>query len=292
MKGETVPEITGCAQVMREKVVKVKTKHSVVIDTCGTGGDAIGTFNISTCAAFVAAGAGAIVAKHGNRAVSSRCGSADVLKALGVKVEGITLQQVEQCLDDIGIAFLFAPMLHGAMKFAAPVRRELGVRTIFNILGPLTNPAGAKRQLIGVFDERLCRPLAEVLSELGTERAMVVHGAGGCDEISNCGLSTVCEVKGDEVRLHQISQRDFGMKIASVKDLLGGDVETNANILRSILHGEDGPRRDVVLLNAGAAITIAGLAETLAEGVQLAKDSIDSGKAKNKLAELIEVSNL
>ncbi len=291
MKGETVEEIVGCAEAMREKSTKVKTKHPVVIDTCGTGGDAVGTFNISTAAALVASGAGSIVAKHGNRAVSSRCGSADVLKALGVKVYDVSVEKVERCLDEVGMAFLFAPSLHGAMKHAAPVRRELGIRTVFNILGPLTNPAGAGRQLIGVYDQRLTATVAGVLKELGSKHALVVHGAGGFDEVSTCGPTRVSEIFDGEVKTYQLDPTEFGFQRASVRELLGGDAETNADILLGVLEGKRGARRDIVVLNSAAALYVSGLAASVKEGIAMAEDSIDSGKGKRKLDELVRVSN-
>lgn len=291
LKGETVDEITGCAEAMRKKATKVKTKHPVVIDTCGTGGDAVGTFNVSTAAALVACGAGAVVAKHGNRAVSSRCGSADVLKALRVKVEEVDVEKVERCLDEIGMAFLFAPSLHGAMKYAAPVRRELGIRTVFNILGPLTNPAGASRQLIGVYEERLTPIIANVLKELGSEHALVVHGAGGFDEISTCGPTTVSEISNGEVKTYQLDQSEFGFQTASIDELIGGDAAMNARILLEVLEGKRGRRRDIVLLNSGAALTVSGLAKTLKEGITMAEVSIDSGAARAKLEQLVELTN-
>ncbi len=291
LKGETVLEIAGCAQAMREKAVKVKTKHKIVIDTCGTGGDAVGTFNISTAAAIVACGAGAVVAKHGNRAISSKCGSADVLKALGVKIEGVPVEKVEQCLDEVGMAFLFAPLMHGAMKYAAPVRKELGVRTIFNLLGPLTNPAETKRQLIGVYDEHLTEPIACVLKELGSEYALVVHGADGFDEISTFGFTTVSELKVGEVRTYRLNSQEFGFRNGEIKEILGGDAATNARIIQEILDGKKNARRDIVVFNAGAALLVAGLGSTLHEGIALASNSIDDGKAKRKLKDLIEMSN-
>jgi anthranilate phosphoribosyltransferase len=291
LKGETVEEITGCAEAMREKATRVRTKHSKAIDTCGTGGDSAGTFNVSTAAAFVACGAGAVVAKHGNRAVSSRCGSADVLKELGVKIEDVSVERVEQCLDDVGIAFLFAPSLHRAMKYAAPVRRELGIRTVFNILGPLTNPAGASRQLIGVYDEELTVPIARVLKSLGTESALVVHGAGGFDEISTCGLTTVSEIRDGEVKNYLLDSSSMGFEKAAASDLAGGDVSENARILLDILEGKKGARRDIAVLNAAAAIYVAGLAPSIMEGVRKAEHSIDSGAARAKVAELVEATN-
>ena len=290
MKGEVVNEIAGCAQAMREKSTKIETKHANVIDTCGTGGDSLGTFNISTAAAIVACGAGAFVAKHGNRAISSRCGSADVLKALGVNIE-ITKEKVEQCLDDVGIAFLFAPLMHGAMKYAAPVRRELGIRTVFNVLGPLTNPAGARRQVIGVFDGRLTELLARVLLELGTERAMVVHGVGGLDEISTLGKTMISELKDGSISSYEFHHSSVGISSGTLADVAGGDAELNASIIRNILDGKKNSQRNITVLNAGAAIYISGKAPTLLDGIKLAEESIDSQKAKKKLQELIDATN-
>jgi len=290
MKGEVVNEIAGCAQAMREKSTKIETKHANVIDTCGTGGDSLGTFNISTAAAIVACGAGAFVAKHGNRAISSRCGSADVLKALGVNIE-IPKEKVEQCLDDVGIAFLFAPLMHGAMKYAAPVRRELGIRTVFNVLGPLTNPAGARRQVIGVFDGRLTELLARVLLELGTERAMVVHGEGGLDEISTLGKTMISELKDGSISSYEFHHSSVGISSGTLADVAGGDAELNASIIRNILDGKKNSQRNITVLNAGAAIYISGKAPTFLDGVKLAEESIDSHKAKRKLQELIDATN-
>jgi anthranilate phosphoribosyltransferase len=290
MKGEVVNEIAGCAQAMREKSMKIETKHANVIDTCGTGGDSLGTFNISTAAAIVASGAGAVVAKHGNRAISSRCGSADVLKALGVNIE-IPKEKVEQCLDNVGIAFLFAPLMHGAMKYAAPVRRELGIRTVFNILGPLTNPAGARRQVIGVFDRRLTELLARVLLDLGTERAMVVHGEGGLDEISTFGKTVVSELKDGAIASYEFHHSSVGISSGTLAEVAGGDAELNASIIRNILDGKKNSQRNITVLNAGAAIYISGKAATFLDGVKLAEESIDSQKAKKKLQELINATN-
>jgi anthranilate phosphoribosyltransferase len=291
LKGETVGEITGCAEAMREKATRVRTKHARVIDTCGTGGDSAGTFNVSTAAAFIACGAGAVVAKHGNRAVSSRCGSADVLKELGVKIEDVPVEKVEQCLDEVGIAFLFAPSLHRAMKHAAPVRRELGIRTVFNILGPLTNPAGTTHQLIGVYDEELTFPIASVLKALGTESALVVHGAGGFDEISTCGPTTVSEICGGEVKNYVLDSSAMGFEKATASDLAGGDVSENARMLLGIFEGKKGARRDIAVLNAAAALYVSGLAPSIEEGIKVAEHSIDSGAASSKLAQLVEATN-
>lgn len=287
MKGETVAEITGCAEAMREKAVKIATTQPAVIDTCGTGGDALGTFNISTAAAIIAAGAGAIVAKHGNRAVSSKAGSADVLVALGVNIE-VSKEKVEACLNDVGIAFLFAPMMHGAMRFAAPVRRELGMRTVFNVLGPLTNPAGAKRQLLGVFAPALTETLARVLGELGSERALVVHGSGGLDEISTLGSTRMSELNNGIVRSYEFHHESVMVSGSQIESLLGGDAAVNAGIIRRILRGEKSACRDIAVLNAGAALYIAGIGESIADGIHIAEESIDSGRAERKLRQLTD----
>lgn len=291
LKGESVEEITACARVMREKVTRILSHHPVILDTCGTGGDGGSTFNISTAAAIVAAGAGAIVAKHGNRAISSKCGSSDVLKALGVNVDQITPEKMRDCLDEVGLTFLFAPLLHSAMKYAAPIRRELGFRTIFNILGPLTNPAGATRQLIGVYDASLTRPIAEVLSNLGTERALVVHGAGGFDEISTLGPTKVDEVNNGRIFSYEITPEEFGFEIPENSDLTGGDSNQNARILKEILQGKRGPQRDITVLNAGAALMVTGLAATIKEGIQQAQKAIDDGLALKKLDQLCEFTS-
>ncbi|MBI4745909.1 MAG: anthranilate phosphoribosyltransferase [Deltaproteobacteria bacterium] len=290
MKGETVDEITGAARVMREKALKVKTKAPVVVDTCGTGGDETFTFNISTAAAFVVAGAGITVAKHGNRSVSSKSGSADVLKSLGVNIEA-EVQKVEECLDSIGIGFLFAPLMHGAMKYAAPVRREIGIRTVFNILGPLTNPAGAQYQVLGVYRSELTEMLAEVLRNLGSVRAFVVSGNDGLDEITLTAETKVSELKDGVVNTYYIKPEDFGMTRCKLFELQGGDPDDNAGIIREILKGEKGAKRDVVVLNAAAAITASGKANDIKDGIKLAEEAIDSGKALEKLERLIEITN-
>ncbi|MCI0706479.1 MAG: anthranilate phosphoribosyltransferase [Ignavibacteriae bacterium] len=290
LKGETVDEIVGCARVMREKSVRITTKREDVIDTCGTGGDTSGTFNISTTAAIVASAGGAAVAKHGNRAVSSKCGSADVLKALGVNIEA-TPEQSARTLDEVGITFMFAPLMHGAMKHAAPVRKELGVRTIFNILGPLTNPAGAKRQVLGVFNPALTETLANVLNGLGGRHALVVHGEGGVDEFSTTGWSKVSELKDGKVHTYTIDVHELGLRKATAEDLRGGDSERNAVIVREILNGQDGPMREIVLFNSGAALYVAGKANTLDDGIRRAAEVIDSGAAKQKLSDWVEASN-
>ena len=300
MKGETVEELIGFAQVMREKAVKVRarageivgatgTDREMLIDTAGTGGDASGTFNVSTATAFVVAGAGLKVAKHGNRSVSSLCGSADVVETLGIKVE-LTPAKIGRCIDEVGIGFLYAPLLHTAMKHVMTARREMGIRTVFNMLGPLTNPAGANAQVIGVYAEALTEPLARVLAELGTHRAFVVHGADGLDEISNTGPSRLSEVREGVVRTSTVQPEDFGMRRASIKDLEGGDREENARIIRRILAGEEGPRRDIVVMNAAAALVAGGAAPDLLVGVSVAARSIDSGAAAKKLEGLIALS--
>ena len=289
VKGECVDEIAGAASVMREKATPIATKHDVIVDTCGTGGDHSGTFNISTTAAFVAAGAGLCVAKHGNRAATSQSGSADVLSALGVNIEA-SPETVSRCLDDVGIGFLFAISLHGAMKYAIGPRREIGARTIFNALGPLSNPAGATRQVVGVYSAALTETLVGVLATLGAEHAFVVHGSDGLDEMTLTGPTRVSELKNGSVSTYDVSPGDFGLAQASADMLKGGDADYNAEITRSILNGEEGPRRDIVLLNAAAAIVAGGKAGDLNEGVQVAAEVIDSGKALEKLEGLVAAS--
>lgn len=285
MKGETATEIYGCASVMRERAEKVESTRKGLTDTCGTGGDSLGTFNISTAAALVAAGAGLALAKHGNRAVSSKCGSADVLEALGIKLE-LTPQEMGKCLNELGIAFLYAPVLHKTMKHAAVPRQEVGVRSIFNLLGPLTNPAGAKRQVIGVYAPELVVLLADVLLFLGVERALVVHGQDGCDELTLAGLTQVCEVSDGEILRYNLSPLDVGLQQAPAAALAGGSPAENAKLILAILQGEKGPKRDVVLLNAGAALYVGGLAEDIHEGVTLARQAVDNGAALEKLTAL------
>ena len=277
MRGETVSEIAEFARVMRERATPVRCGARVILDTCGTGGDGAGTFNISTLAAFVVAAAGVVVAKHGNRSVSSRCGSADLLQGLGIRVE-VPVATVERCLEEVGIGFLYAPALHDAMRHAAPVRRELGVRTVFNLLGPLINPAGARHQLLGVYDPARLGPLAEVLRALGSERALVVHG-GGLDEITLHATTQIAELRDGRVVLGSLAPEEAGLGRARLQDLQGGDVEQNVAIARGVLEGSRGPRRDVVLLNAAAALRVAGKAGDLREGVSLAAAAIDSGGA-------------
>ena len=300
MKGETVEELIGFAQVMRQKVARVRTRadevagltgtdREMLIDTCGTGGDASGSFNVSTATAFVVAGAGLKVAKHGNRSASSLCGSADVVETLGVNLE-LTPAQVGRCIDEAGIGFLYAPLLHTAMKHVMAARRELGFRTVFNLLGPLTNPAGANAQIIGVAAAALTEPLARVLAELGTFRVFVVHGADGLDEISNTGESRISEVREGVVRTFTVRPEDFGLPQASIGDLRGGDRDQNAQIIRAIVDGQRGPRRDIVLMNAAAALVAGTRARDLAEGVELAARAIDTGAAREKLDRLVALS--
>ena len=288
LKGETVDEIVGMAKVMRAKATPVITSEPVV-DTCGTGGDGLGTFNISTAAAFVAAGAGLKVAKHGNRAMSSHCGSADVLEALGIKID-LNAEQVKRCLEEVGMGFMFAPVFHPAMKYAAAPRREIGIRTVFNIIGPLTNPAGARAQVLGVADETLVEKLASVLQGLGCEHALVVHGEDGLDEITITGKTRVSELKDGHIESYAISPEDFGLSRANLGDLRGGTVSENAALLRKILAGALGPQRDVVIMNAGAVLLAGDRVKTLGEGVALAKEIIDSSHAQIKLEQLIKFS--
>jgi anthranilate phosphoribosyltransferase len=286
MKGETVDEITGAALAMRERVTPLNVGHDKLIDTCGTGGDGRGTFNISTVAAIVAAAAGAPVAKHGNRAVSSACGSADVLTELGVHID-LDAAAMADVLRSTGISFLFAPKLHPAMSAVAGIRRELGVRTIFNVLGPLTNPAFARRHVLGVYSDHLVERLARVLMALGVDHAMVVHSRDGLDEISLSAPTHVCEVRDGELRSYELTHADLGLAPHSIEEIAGGDVVENARIARSIFAGEHGPRRDVVAANAGAALYVAGAAATLRDGVVAALESLANGNARAKLEQLV-----
>lgn len=287
MKGETVDEIAGGASSMRRHAVFIDAGGLPVVDTCGTGGDSCDTFNISTTAAFVVAGAGVPVAKHGNRAISSKCGSADLLAELGVNLD-VEPETVEECIRDAGIGFMFAPKLHPAMKHAMGPRRELGVRTVFNMLGPLTNPAGARGQIIGVFSPELTEPFAGVLKLLGSTRAFIVHGHDGMDEITTTDSSRVSELRDGQVKTYDLDPLEFVDEYASPSDISGGDAAANAEITRGILSGAKGPCRDIVCLNAAAAIAAGGKADTLREGWGLAQDSIDSGKAMKALEGLIE----
>jgi len=290
MKGESVEEVTGAARVMREKAHRVHVGSKTVIDTCGTGGDQKGTFNISTTAAFVVAGAGINVAKHGNRSVSSQSGSADVPGALGVKVDA-PKERVEECIAKLGMGFLFAPLLHVAMKYAVQPRRDIGIRTVFNLLGPLTNPAMATHQLIGLYSGDLVGMIAHVLKNLGSVCAMVVHGMEGLDEISLCGPTKVAELRGGQVKEYMVEPEQFGLKRCRMEELRGGNAEQSAAIVRGVLQGDKGPARDVVLLNGGAALYVGGSAATIQDGMGLAAESIDSGKASEKLARLVEMTN-
>jgi len=286
MKGETVEEIVGSARAMKAHAIRVEVGREGLVDTCGTGGDGAHTFNISTTAALVVAGAGLPVAKHGNRSASSRCGSADLMEALGVKID-LGPQQVARCIEEVGMGFLFAPHFHPAMKHAAPVRKELGVRTIFNILGPLVNPASPSIQLLGVFSAELTAPLAQVLSQLGTRRALVVHSADGLDELSTTGPNQISELEGGRVRTYAQDPQELGLPRARIQDLVGGGVEENCRITLAVLGGEKGPRRDVVLLNAGAVLYAAGKAPDLRHSLGLAAWAVDSGAARKKLEELV-----
>ncbi|ATW28389.1 anthranilate phosphoribosyltransferase [Candidatus Formimonas warabiya] len=290
IKGETVEEIFGCAQVMRDKAVPFRTCHTQVVDTCGTGGDGTGTFNISTTVAFVVAGAGLAVAKHGNRSVSSKSGSADVLNALGVNIQ-LSPEEVELVLDRTGIGFLFAPVFHQAMKYAVGPRREIGIRSIFNILGPLTNPARARYQVVGVYDEKLTETLAAVLDCLGVEGACVVHGAGGLDEVSTLGPSKITLLRQGKMETFRIAPEEFGLPVRKLSDIQGDDACYNAQITRQVLNGEKGPAREIVLLNAAAAFLACGTAKDFAEGMKMAAHVIDHGQAKEKMDQLIAVSN-
>jgi len=290
IKGETIEEITGCAKVMRQKADRITVDKDYFIDIVGTGGDCSYTFNISTAAAFVTAAGGVTVAKHGNRSVSSKSGSADVLESLGVNIS-LEPQKVKECIEKIGIGFMFAQTFHKSMKYAAGPRRELGIRTIFNILGPLTNPASAKGQLLGVFNEKLTEPLAHVLSNLGVENAMVVYGMDGMDEISLSAQTKVSELKNGKVDNYFLNPEDYGLKMVNKEELVGGDSKENAKIILSILNGDRGPKRDIVVLNAAAALYVGRATKDLQSGIAMAEELIDSGKALNKLNELKELSN-
>ena len=288
VKGETVDEITGAARVMREKAARIDAPEGVV-DTCGTGGDMAHTFNISTTTAIVVSACGVPVAKHGNRSVSSRSGSADVLEALGVRID-LPPEKVEKCLFETCFGFLFAPLFHPAMKYAIGPRREMGIRTVFNILGPITNPAGAKRQILGVFSDRLTEPLSRVLSNLGAEDVMVFHGEDGLDEITITDGTGVSRYRNGNVENFIISPEDFGFDRATARDIAGGDAEDNAGITTEILKGEKGPRRDIVVMNASATLLVAGRSDDLREASSIAQDAIDSGVALKKLKEIVEAT--
>ena len=301
MKGETVDEIVGFAQAIRAEATPLQSKdgealglsgtgRDALVDTCGTGGDTSGTFNISTATALTIAGAGVRVAKHGNRSISSKCGSADVIEALGVNLD-LAPARIRECLEETGIVFLYAPAMHTAMKHVQPVRRELRLRTVFNLLGPLTNPAQATAQVVGVYSAELVEKLAMALKELGLHRALVVHGDDGLDEITITGPSQIAEVANGQVRTYMVAPEEFGLKRASLDEIAGGDAAENAGIIRAILDGERSCRRDVVLLNASAALVAAGHAETMSQAVPLAAYAIDSGHARERLQLLIEFTN-
>ncbi|MBI4460176.1 MAG: anthranilate phosphoribosyltransferase [Acidobacteria bacterium] len=301
MKGESVEELIGFAQAARARAAAVRprlpveedlsgTERDALVDTAGTGGDASGTFNISTATALVIAGCGVHVAKHGNRSISSKCGSADVIEGLGINLN-LPPERIAQCIDEVGIGFLFAPALHQAWKYAQPARRELRTRTIFNMLGPLCNPAGASAQIVGVYHPLLTTLLAQALLELGVQRAFVVHGADGLDEITNTGETAVAEVADGQVKTWTLRPEDFGIPRCTLADLQGGDVAENVQIIKDILEGQKGPKRDVVLLNTAAALVAANHAPNFAEGIRLAAQSIDSGSARQKLLALAEFTN-
>ena len=290
IRGESVDVIAGSAAAMQEKFTAVKAPAGIVVDTCGTGGDGAHTFNISTASAFVAAGAGVVVAKHGNRSVSSKCGSADVLAALGVKID-VAPEVMEDCLSRIGIAFLFAPALHPAMKHAIGPRREIGIRTVFNILGPLSNPAGARYGVLGVYHRDLTVILAQAAASLSAKHLFVVHGLDGLDEITTTQASQISEVKDGSVKTYEIHPRDFGLRVAAAGDLTGGQPPENAEFVRAVLSGKKGPHRDIVLLNSAAAVVAGQKAPDLKAGITVAAESIDSGAAMRKLEQLIESTN-
>ncbi|MBF0101256.1 MAG: anthranilate phosphoribosyltransferase [Desulfobacterales bacterium] len=286
-KGETFEELAGAARAMRRKALRVQAKSSTVVDTCGTGGDGSHTFNISTTTAFVVAGCGITVAKHGNRSISSQCGSADLLEALGVNLD-VPPEITEECIQEIGIGFLFAPKFHGAMKYAAKPRKEVGIRSIFNMLGPLTNPASANCQLLGVYRSELTEMFANALRILGTTRALVVHGHDGLDEISVCAPTRISEVKDHLIHTYDIYPEHFFGEIADPTEIKGGNPQTNADITKAILSGKKGPKRNIVLINSAAALLAAGKAKDLKHGIDLAESSIDSKKALQKLLDLIQ----
>ena len=289
-KGETFEELTGAAKAMRKKAKRIQVNSSVVLDTCGTGGDGTNTFNISTTTALVVSGCGITVAKHGNRSVSSQCGSADLLEALGVNLN-LHPEIVEECIRNIGIGFLFAPLYHGAMKFAAIARKEVGIRSVFNMLGPLTNPAGANCQLLGVYAPELTEMFAQALKTMGKNRAFVVHGHDGLDEISICAPTRISELNDGIIKTYDLSPEQFFNHTANMNDLAGGSPADNAEITSSILNGKKGSKRDIVLLNSGAALVVAGKAADVKEGIHMAGKTIDSGAAANKLQQLIRFTN-
>ena len=301
MKGETVEEIVGFAEAIRAAATPLPlsrdsaldvsgTERDALVDTCGTGGDTSGTFNISTATALIVAGAGVRVAKHGNRSMTSKCGSADVMEALGVKVD-LPAPELAKCLEQVGIAFLYAPLMHSAMKHVQPARRELKLRTVFNLLGPLTNPANASAQVVGVYSAELVDKLAEALSMLGLRRALVVHGDDGLDEITISAATRIAEVRQGNIHTYEVTPEEFGFARASLQEISGGDARENAKIIREILDGKKSPCRDVVLLNAAAALVAAGRADSIASALPLAVTALDAGAAKNKLAALVEFTN-
>jgi anthranilate phosphoribosyltransferase len=290
LKGETVDEIAGMARVMRAKALRVPYEGSSLLDTCGTGGDGSGTFNVSTAAAFVAAGAGTVVAKHGNRAMTSACGSADVLEALGARID-LPPEQVAHCLRQANVGFMFAPAFHPAMRFAAGPRREIGVRTVFNVLGPLTNPAGAQAQVLGVADVALTEKMVQVLERLGCRHALVVHGEDGLDEMTLTGPTLVHELKDGALLSYRVTPEDVGLPRADARAVKGGSPAENAAAMRAVLAGQRGPLRDIVLLNSAAALLAADIVATLVEGVSLAAAAIDSGAAARALERFVEVTN-
>jgi anthranilate phosphoribosyltransferase len=303
MKGETVDEITGCARIMRTFATPINVHSNVdidredicidretILDTCGTGGDGTGTFNVSTASAFVVAGCGLVVAKHGNRSVSSACGSADVLEQLGVNIN-CPAAKVEDCLKTLGIGFLYAPLMHGAMKYAIGPRKQIGIRTVFNILGPLTNPARATSQVLGVYSASLTENMAGVLKNLGSRRAWVVYGMDGLDELSICASTQVTELVKGAIKTFVVTPEQYGLKRSGIETIKGGNAQENAVIIQSILGGQLGPRRDIVLLNAGAALFVGEKASSVEDGIKLAADAIDSGRAKDKLNKLIFLTN-
>lgn len=289
MKGETSEEISGCAEVMRDKAAAINTIHKDLVDTCGTGGDGVGTFNISTTTAIVVAAGGVPVAKHGNRSVSSNSGSADVLEALGININ-LSIEQVEKVMDQTGLGFLFAPVFHSSMKHAIGPRREIGIRSIFNLLGPLTNPARTKYQVLGVYDQGLTELLAEALKNLGLESALVVHGAGGLDEISILGPSKITQLKNGVIRTYTLNPEDYGMDIGRVEDIKGGGPAFNAEVTMNVFAGEKGPRRNIVLLNAAAAFLVSEVVDDFFVGIKRSEEIIDKGLALKKLKEFKEMT--
>lgn len=290
IKGETIDEITACAQVMRAKGIKLDTSGLDVFEIVGTGGDKVGTFNISTTAAFVIAAAGVPVAKHGNRSVSSKSGAADMLEKLGAKLD-LTPEQNAKVLKKSGMCFMFAPVYHASMRFAAPARRETGVRSVFNVLGPLTNPAAAEYQLMGVYDDKLVEPLARVLSNLGVKRGASVCGASKLDELTTTGVNKVCEINNGKLETYVLNAEEYGLARAELSDIIGGTPDDNVQITMDILDGVKGAKRDITVLNAGMSLYLAGKSENISDGIALAQEIIDSGKAKAKLAEFVKITN-